>query len=404
MYFDEASTAGTRLPGVAEAVFEALSQAGNPGRGMGSRSLAGQEILNRVREQLLAFQGCAFPEYEAVLGFSATQLMSSLLVGLLTRQARSNHRVAPLNIGEVAISPMEHHAVTRPLYRLGLDLDQAVLPAVRWGDCVGQLDLEQLDVWLDQRPQIRFLCVNAASNVTGVIQPLQRLGLLARRRGLFLIVDASQWVGHCPIRLENSGISAWIASGHKGLMGPMGTGFMLIHRDLQSWVDPPLSGGTGSASTSFDLPEVWPDRFEIGTLNLPGLAGLSAALSVFLEGRLPTPTYQTGELQMDSPWPFLISAFERWEQSNRVRVWLPFRTDLGQAVPILSFVPLKRSVAAVASDLAGAGLEIRSGFHCAPLAHQWLGTLDEGTVRISWGLATSSHDFYHLVEVLDHFL
>ena len=203
-----------------------------------------------------------------------------------------------------------------------------------------------------------------ASNVFGIRVPVERIAALCHQYDVALCVDAAQGAGLFPIHMGESGIDYLCCAGHKGLYGPMGTGLLLV-REPERLLGTLVEGGTGTQSRSFQMPQEAPERYESGTVNVPGILGLGAGLERYLHGRLS----RLGKVTLYTPPPE-----ERF------------------SAPVLSFnlegVPSER----VGEFLAQGGIAVRCGLHCAPLAHEKLGTLETGTVRVSPSAFTRKED------------
>ena len=259
---------------------------------------------------------------------------------------------------KVAISGFEHNAVTRPLHALG-----AVTPAQGWK----LFDWEDtLTRFADALRGASAAVFTHVSNVFGYILPVKEMAALCRERGVPFILDAAQSAGAIPLSLTELGADFIAMPGHKGLLGPQGTGLLLCGADTE----PLLRGGTGSDSVSQDMPDFLPDRLEAGTLNVPGIAGLSAGLEYLLN----TGVERIGSRER-------LQARRCAEGLER----LGYRVFAGDhQAGTVSFLP-EADCETAAQILAKRGFAVRAGLHCAPLAHRNAGTLETGTVRISFG-------------------
>ena len=266
VYLDNAATSFPKAPGVGKAMAAYIDTVGrNIGRGSYAPAQAAAGVAWEVRARLGRLLGGPAPR-NVIFTPGATYGLNFLLKGLLRPGDR------------VLTSPMEHNAVLRPLEQLkGRGVQVELLPC----DGEGLLDLEALPPLLEGA---RAVILTHASNVTGGLMPAAQVGALCRTRGVFSLVDAAQSAGHVPIDMAAMGIDGLALPGHKGLLGPQGIGALLVTDVLAEALDPLVSGGTGSFSESLDMPPCLPDRLEPGTLNLPGVYGLSAALA-FLEAQ-----------------------------------------------------------------------------------------------------------------------
>ena len=373
IYLDNAATGGKKPEGVIRAVENALRQhSANPGRGGHKASLAAGDILYKCRSRAAEFFGAEREEQVCFTG-GCTAALNMALKGVLSP-------------GDGAvISHLEHNAVVRPLHALskrGITVERAV--PEREGDD-GIIDAFRRAI----RPNTRVIVCTHASNVTGQVMPVARLGELCKKHGLILIVDAAQSAGVIPINMVNDGIHILCAAPHKGLLSPMGLGLLISRVELPNTV---LEGGTGSISLSPEQPDDLPERVESGTVNLPAVAGLSAAFDI-LKHRDNRAVYNREIALITAAWDSL-------SKNGRVRLYTP-RPVLGKSVPLLSFNIEGLSSADTAARLDERGIAVRGGLHCAPLAHQYLGTEKTGTVRISTSYFNTPRDISALVSAVN---
>ena len=283
------------------------------------------------------------------------------------------------------VSGYEHNAVTRPLAALGADISAAAVPPFDREAAVAAF--ERLIV-----PGIDAVICNHVSNVFGCIQPIEAVAELCRDRGVPLIVDISQSAGILPLDMERLGAAFIAMPGHKGLYGPQGTGILLCGGDgLPAAL---LEGGTGSISLSQEMPDFLPDRLEAGTHNMPGIAGLLAGVR-FVRRRGTDRilrheqmlTRRTAELLRTLPAVEVFAAPEGKQQAG-----------------VLSFRVRGRDPELIGEALAERGIAVRAGLHCAPLAHRSAGTLNTGTVRVSFSAFNAPGDceglYYALREAI----
>lgn len=360
IYLDNAATTFPKPPAVAKEMVRYLEQVGcNVGRGgYAPAYLAAQTVLD-TRERLCALFGFGQPGH-VIFTSSVTLSLNMLLKGLLRP---GDH---------VLVSAMEHNAVMRPLNQLaqtGVGFDR--VPC----DRTGRLELDKMEALL--RPNTRAMVMTHASNVCGTLLPVGAVGRFCRTHGLVFIVDCAQTAGSEPIHMADMGIDALAFTGHKGLMGPQGTGGFLISPGLAGQLSPLIAGGTGSFSHLETMPDPLPDRFEAGTLNLPGIYGLNAALR-FLE--------ETGPGAIRSKERSLTSRFlEGVSGLEGLRVVGTGKPEEGTAVVSLDFSARLDNAEAAFRLEQEFGILTRCGLHCAPSAHKTLGTYPQGTVRFSFG-------------------
>lgn len=361
IYFDHAATSFPKPPQVPQAVYHYMTEIGsNVGRGSYASANTAAEVVMETREKLCDLFGTDSPRH-VIFTTNVTCALNALLKGLLQP---GDH---------VLTSSLEHNAVMRPLTQLARR-------GVRY-DCIPfdpetGLALDRMETLL--RPETKAIVMMHASNVSGSILPLQEVGEFCKAHGIFFLVDAAQTAGVLPIDMQKMHIDALAFTGHKSLMGPQGIGgFILNNKALTDQLEPLISGGTGSYSHTLELPARLPDRFEAGTLNLPGIYGLHAALSVLQE--IGTETIYAHELA-------LVERFEHHLTENRAACRIIAPLTMGRKTGVVSVDCPTRDNAQIASDLEEQfGIMTRCGLQCAPIAHQSLGTFPQGTVRFSFG-------------------
>lgn len=360
IYLDNAATTRPKPPGVAEAVAEAMNAYGNSGRGAHADALSAARAVYGVRQHLADWFGCLRADH-VVFTPNSTAALNIAISGLLQP-------------GDHVISTdWEHNSVLRPLYRLreqGMGLD--FLPA----NSLGQLDYTRLEQLL--RPNTKAVVCTHASNLTGDLADIGRVGTFAHNHGLLFILDASQTAGAFPIDMSAQRIDVVCFTGHKGLLGPQGTGGLCVGEgvDIRPW----LVGGTGVQSFLETQPEEWPTRLEAGTLNSHGIAGLGAALD-YLEARGPN-TVRLHECGLARRF------YEAVCKIPGVTVYGDFVQK--ERAPIVTLNIGQYDSALVSDELAERfGVATRPGAHCAPRLHRALGTAEQGAVRFSWSWANT---------------
>ena len=363
IYLDNAATTRPKPPGVAEAVAEAMASCGNSGRGAHENALSAARTVFGVRWRLAGWFGCRRADH-VVFTPNSTAALNVAISGLL---GPGDHVIS---------TDWEHNSVLRPLYRLrerGMGLD--FLPA----DSCGQLDYGALEGLL--RPNTRAVVCTHASNLTGDMTDLERMGSFAREHNLLFILDASQTAGTFPIDMDAQGIDVVCFTGHKSLLGPQGTGGLCVREGVE--VRPLLVGGTGVQSFLETQPEEWPTRLEAGTLNSHGLAGLGAALE-YLErtGREAVRAHECGLARR---------FYEAVREIPGVTVYGDFTREERAPIVTLNIGDLDSSE--VSDELAERfQIATRPGAHCAPRFHRALGTAERGAVRFSWGWANTEEE------------
>ena len=362
IYLDNAATSFPKPPQVIRAMTEALTEYGaNPGRGGHQLALKAGRTVEKCRELAAEFFGAPSPE-RVIFTRNCTESLNLAIMGMLHKG------------DEVICSHGEHNAVMRPLERF-VSRGDITVKLLR-PDSQGLLSPDTLRRAITARTSLVILC--HASNVTGVIQPVQALGAVCRERGVPLLVDAAQTAGVLDVTLSSLNADLIAAPGHKGLLGPHGTGLLILREGVDP--EPLILGGTGSASESVRQPELLPDRYESGTLNLPGIAGLAAGLEFAASQRQEIHQYE-GELNT---------------RLRRQLAEIPGLTilgsDLAPRVGITSVVPAGGDSAALADALDATGIAVRGGLHCAPAIHSYLGTMKSGAVRFSPGPFTTERN------------
>ena len=359
IYFDNASTSFPKAEGVAEAVYHYLKDCGcNINRGGYDEAYQAEETVLRTRQQLTElFHG---PDCRnVVFTRNSTESLNVLLKGFLKA---GDH---------VLVSAMEHNAVMRPLSQLTeQDVSFDRIPCM----ADGTLDISAMDRLL--RENTCAVVMLHASNVCGTLIPVETVGAFCHAHGLRFILDTAQTAGVFPIDMEAMHIDALAFTGHKGLLGPQGIGGFILQPDMVPLVQPLIAGGTGSISHEEQMPSFMPDRFEAGTMNLPGIMGLHAALC-WLE-RETIAAVRSHELELTER--FLSGALD----IPCLRV--VGRQDIAGRAGVVSVVP-ENADPALAADALGReyGIMVRVGLHCAPNAHKTLGTFPTGTIRFSFG-------------------
>ena len=372
IYLDAAATTLEKPPQVRQAMAQAAAELSTPGRGSHPAARRAEETAFRCRAEAAALFGVPSPE-NVVFTMNATHGLNIAIRSLVAPGSR------------VVISGYEHNAVTRPLAALGADISAADAPPFDRETAVAAF--ERLIV-----PGIDAVICNHVSNVFGCIQPIEAVAELCRDRGVPLIVDASQSAGILPLDMERLGAAFIAMPGHKGLYGPQGTGILLCGGDgLPAAL---LEGGTGSISLSQEMPDFLPDRLEAGTHNMPGIAGLLAGVR-FVRRRGTDRilrheqmlTRRTAELLRTLPAVEVFAAPEGKQQAG-----------------VLSFRVRGRDPELIGEALAERGIAVRAGLHCAPLAHRSAGTLNTGTVRVSFSAFNAPGDceglYYALREAI----
>ena len=374
VYLDNAATSFPKPAAVYDAVDRYQRSIGvSIGRGAYREAIESQRMLDRCRQHAAMLLGAESPE-RIVFTYSGTDGLNMALVGLCRP---GDH---------VVTSELEHNSVLRPLRWLsetrGVEVTK-ISPQAN-----GRVELADLREAL--RPNTRLVAIQHASNVTGVVQPIVEIGEIARANGSLFLIDAAQTAGHLPFDLSQIAVDVVACPGHKGLLGPLGTGLVYIHPGIEQQLDCYRLGGTGTQSEDDRQPMQMPERYESGNHNAPGLAGLDAALA-----HLQNETIETIR---DTEVDLTGRLVDGLCSLSRVTVYghtSPQTPHVGVvSFNVAGFTP--HEAAAILDD--SFGIQARAGLHCAPGTHRWLGTLDGGgTVRFSVGSFTAPSDVDHAI-------
>ena len=373
IYLDHGATSWPKPPTVAEAMGEALERfGGNPGRGAYRLALDTARAIHSARRDIAHFLGVDDAS-NLVFQPSCTQAMNLVLFGLLRPGDR------------VVAGFAEHNAVARPLNMLAA---RGVEVVVVGPDRSGYVDPDEVESLVRQAPTRAVVCQHAG-NITGTIQPVADLADIAHEHGALLLVDGAQAGGHLPVDLGRLGADAWACSGHKGLLGPQGIGVLYLSPHCQP--EELVAGGTGAGGSEEPLqPRVRPDRYEAGTANTPGILGLGAAVRWLAENagaqraeeqRLVRRLHE-GVLAIDG---FSVLGPEPDHERVPIVAVVHDRLDVDR----LSFALDRRY------DIA-----TRGGLHCAPWAHEALGTLTSGALRFGVGYGNTEEHIDATLEAL----
>jgi len=357
IYLDNAATTLRKPPQVIEAVVRAMNALGNASRGTHAVSLDASRTVYQARVKLAQLFGCRRPDH-VVFTCNATEALNIAICGTIEP---GRH---------VITTDLEHNSVLRPLYRLQAER-QVELSFVA-ADRRGNIDYADFDKLI--RPGTQAIVCTHASNLTGNMVDVARVGQIAKKHGLLLIVDASQTAGSTPIDMEAMNIDILCFTGHKALMGPQGTGGLCIREGVK--IRPWKVGGTGVQTYSRTQPEQLPALLEAGTLNGHGIAGLAAAVD-YIDS--------VGLDAIQAKERFLTRRFlDGVSQIEGVTVYGDFTTE--QHAPIVALNIHGYDSGEAADELAETyGIATRPGAHCAPRMHQALGTTELGAVRFSFG-------------------
>lgn len=370
LYLDNAATSFPKPPEVAAAIADFLTHsAGNPGRSGHQLSLAANGVVSETRRVLAGLLGVRDPDRIAFTA-NATDALNTALFGVLRPGDR------------VVTTGMEHNAAARPLHALAA---RGIEVVALEGSANGKPDLSDLKEALAAAPT-RLVVMTHASNVTGGIFPVAEATRIAHRHGALTLVDAAQTSGVIPLDVADLGVDLLAVTGHKGLLGPTGTGALYVDERLT--LSPSRMGGTGSHSERLDQPSDMPDALEAGTLNTAGIAGLGASLRALV--KLGVEDVRRHESELTSA---LVAGLQ---EIDGVVVHGATDPDSRVAVVSITVAGWEPTEFAAALD-ASFGIAVRAGLHCAPRAHQSIGTYPAGTIRFSPGYTTTTDDIANAV-------
>ena len=377
VYLDNSATSFPKPKQVYYAYKNALrSFYSNPGRGGYENALKTAEKIYEIRERAAAFFGTDKSENVVFTG-NCTQAINMVLKGFLQP---GDH---------VLISDLEHNAVVRPLEGLR-----------RKGKI--KYDVFETDIYDDEktmqsvheklRPETKLLFCTHASNVLGVVLPLEKIGAFCKKHGIAFAVDAAQSGGILPLDMRAYHIDFLCLAPHKGLFAPMGTGLLIGEGERLA---PYTEGGTGSASLDLAQPRFMPDKFESGTLNVSGIIALGAGIE-YIDRVGLRHIYEKDRL-------LLSYLCEQLKAMRGIELYTD-AAKLSQSAPVFSFNLKRKESEAVAEHLAEKGICVRAGLHCAPLAHRKIGTAQRGTVRISPSFFTTESDINYAIDTIKNML
>jgi cysteine desulfurase / selenocysteine lyase len=379
IYLDHAATSWPKPQEVMNAMAYFLERAGgNPGRAGHRLSIDAGRIVYNARETLAEFFNASDP-LRVIFTANATQAINLCLYGILRP---GDH---------VITSSMEHNAVMRPLRDLeskGVDL--SVIP------CHSDGSIDPEDITHAIRPSTRIIAVTHASNVTGTIFPIDEIADTAHKSGALLLVDAAQTAGVLPIDVQAMHIDFLAFTGHKGLQGPQGTGGLVIGDQVRiDSMQPLWRGGTGSRSEFEIQPEDLPDKFESGTVNGPGIAGLGAGVQYLMKRGVDSIRAQEIKLTKQ--------LIEGIQSIPGIATYGP--NDASDRTSIVSFAAAGYRVSEIGLRLDEEfDILSRVGLHCAPAAHRTIGTFPEGAVRLALGLHTTKEEITSVIDAVKKIL
>ncbi|MEW5949321.1 MAG: aminotransferase class V-fold PLP-dependent enzyme [Thermodesulfobacteriota bacterium] len=372
IYCDQAATSFPKPKAVVEAISSFLTNtSGSPGRSAHRYAIEAGRAVFEARETIAVFFNCPSSE-QVIFTANVTESLNLVLLGLLQP---GDH---------VVTTSMEHNSVMRPLQYLreSRNVDFTVVSC----DDQGQLDPE--DIRRVLRSETRFVVVNHASNVTGTILPIEAVGEI--KGDAFFLVDTAQSAGVIPIDMQEAGIDFLAFTGHKSLLGPTGIGGLCLSKDIR--LNPLKRGGTGSRSESWAHPDFLPDRYESGTPNTLGIAGLDAGIRFIRE--------QGIERIRDHELQLIRQMMEGLGGIRGVKIYGPQAADEKTAIVSLNIEGKSPSEVCLTLDRKY-GIMTRGGLQCAPIAHKTIGTFPDGTVRLSLGYFNTMEEVDQVIRAID---
>jgi len=373
VYMDNGATSFPKAPGVAESMADYILNVGtNVNRGAYSSSFKAENIVYETRELLCELFRFNKPE-NVIFTKNITESMNVLIKGLLKEK------------DHVIVSSMEHNAVMRPLNSLNKVEYTKVLCSK-----TGVLSIE--DVENSIKPNTKAIIMTHASNVCGTILDLEKVGQLCKKHNLFFIIDSAQTAGSIDIDINKLNADAIGFTGHKSLLGPQGIGGFIVNDGINNEMTTLIEGGTGSLSDKEIQPDYMPDKYESGTLNIPGIYGLNASLKYLLNQGIKD--IRDNEIN-------LINRFLEG-LLNIKNIELIGKKTATDRTGIVSIDFIHNDNGLVAHELSkDYGIMTRSGLHCAPSAHKTLGTFPRGTVRFSLGHFTTIEEIDYAIECIN---
>lgn len=372
VYFDNAATSFPKAPGVAESISDYILNVGtNVNRGAYSSSYEVENIVYETREMLCELFNYNKPE-NVIFTKNITESMNVLIKGLLKE---NDH---------VIVSSMEHNAVMRPLNSFNGKIEYTKVLCNE----LGELNISDIEKAI--KKNTKAIIMTHASNVCGTILDLEKVGQVCKKYNLFFIIDSAQTAGFLNLDFQNLNADALAFTGHKSLLGPQGIGGFIVNDRINDELSTLIEGGTGSLSDTEVQPNYMPDKFEAGTLNIPGIYGLNTSLKYLLKH---IDDISNKELQL----------FNRFLEGvlNIDNIKIIGKKTSENRTGVLSIDFINHDNGLVSHALSkDYGIMTRSGLHCAPSAHKTLGTFPHGTVRFSISHFTSTEEINYTIDCI----
>lgn len=373
IYLDNASTSFPKPETVYRKMdYYLRNVCANPGRGSHKLSFESAREVAKTRELAAKLFGIS-DHTRIVFTLNCTESINIALNGLLKS---GDH---------VIISSVEHNSVLRPLENL---TKYGVSYSIAQVSTAGEIQNEEIVKLITHKT--RLIVFSHASNVTGSVLPIERIGALAKEKRILFMVDAAQTAGKLNIDVESDSIDILAFPGHKGLLGPQGTGGLWMREGID--IEPLKFGGTGSHSESKTQPNMLPDKFESGTLNTPGIAGLGAGIEYILDRGLEN--IRSAELDL---FEYLVS---KASVVPNINIYGNLSVEKNTGILAFNFVGVKSTEVAHVLDRAF-DIAVRAGLHCSPLAHEAINTFPDGCVRVSLGAFNTKNDIDKLIDSLE---
>lgn len=374
VYLDNGATSFPKAPGVAESISDYILNVGtNVNRGAYSSSYKAENIVYETRELICELFNFNKPE-NVIFTKNITESMNVLIKGLLKENSH------------VIVSSMEHNAVMRPLNSLNNKVEFTKITCNE----LGELNIE--DIERSIRANTKAIIMTHASNVCGTILDLEKVGQICKKHNLFFIIDSAQTAGFLNLDMQKLNADAIGFTGHKSLLGPQGIGGFVINDKINKEMDTLIEGGTGSLSDTEIQPEYMPDKFEAGTLNIPGIYGLNASIKYLLNFGVKN----IRELEVNLLDKFLEDVLN----INNIKIIGKKTTDDRTGILSIDFIDNDNGL--IAHELSKTyGIMTRSGLHCAPSAHKTLGTFPNGTVRFAVSHFTTMEEIDYTINCIN---
>ena len=370
IYFDNAATTAKKPQEVINAVINSFKNySANPGRSGYKLSTVTSDKVFKVRQKIADFFGADGPE-NVVFTLNCTQSINTVLKGVLRK---GDH---------IVVSSLEHNAVMRPLKKMGITYSVAEVSLYD-----NEITFKNFEKAI--KPNTKMIFCTGASNVCGRLLPIEKIGELCKNKRILFGVDAAQIAGVIPINMKKMNIDFLCVAAHKGLYAPMGLGILICRKSIPETL---IEGGTGTNSLNLLQPNEMPERLESGTVNVPAIIGVGAGID-FISKHGIEKLYLK-EMQM------MQYIYKSFLKNNRIELYTPLPL-FWEYVPLISFNFIDVNSNEVAKLLDENNISVRAGYHCAPLAHKVIGTLEKGAVRVSLSAFNTSAEVDAFLRILN---